>query len=128
MSCTDTSLIGKPPTILLVDDERDTRAVWSMVLELEGMTVFAAEDGEDGFAQALAHMPDLIITDFMMPRLDGLEFCRRVRLDGRLGQTRLILWSAARQIDTHGMADLVVEKPVHIDSFLAHVQRLLRRH
>ena len=120
------STITRPPIVLLIDDEDDTRSVWCMVLELEGMTAISAANGEEGLSKAILHRPDLIITDFMMPGIDGLEVCRRVRADERLGDVRLILWSAAGGIDAKGLADLVVEKPVQIEVLLRHVQCLVR--
>lgn len=122
---TEMSTITRPPTVLLIDDEDDTRSIWGMVLELAGMNVVCAGTGEEGISTAITHRPDLIITDFMMPGIDGIEVCRRVRADERLRDVRLILWSAARGIDAKGLADLVVEKPVQIDLLLHHVRRLL---
>ncbi|MFM0523219.1 response regulator [Caballeronia jiangsuensis] len=120
------STIKRPPFVLLIDDEHDTRSVWCMVLELEGITAMSAANGEDGLAKAITRIPDLIITDFMMPGIDGLEVCRRVRADERLHDVPLILWSAARGIEARGIADLVVEKPVQIETMLLHVHSLVR--
>jgi CheY-like chemotaxis protein len=62
----------------------------------------------------------------MMPGIDGLEVCRRVRADERLQNVRLLLWSAVRGIDAKGLADVVVEKPVQVDVLLRHVYALVR--
>jgi CheY-like chemotaxis protein len=63
------------------------------------MVAISAADGNEGMSKAIVHSPDLIITDFMMPGIDGLEVCWRVRADERLQNVRLLLWSAVRGID-----------------------------
>ncbi|SAK84322.1 two component transcriptional regulator [Caballeronia temeraria] len=116
---------GRSPAVLLIDDDFDTRQVWSMVFELEGLTAITATDGEEGLNKAQALRPDIVICDFMMPGMNGLEVCRRLRADGRFEGVALILWSAARGIDPDNLADLLVEKPAKPEVVLAHVRDLL---
>ncbi|WP_086967820.1 response regulator transcription factor [Caballeronia glebae] len=115
------------PSILLIDDEPDIRTVWSMLLEAEGMEVSSARDGADGLTHAQAHAPDVIVCDYMMPGMNGLEVCDAVRADKDLKGTALILWSAARGIQAGGRVDLVLEKPVDFDAFIRQIRHLLRR-
>jgi DNA-binding response OmpR family regulator len=117
--------IPPPLTVLLIDDERNIRDIRCLVFELEGMVAISAADGNEGMSKAIVHSPDLIITDFMMPGIDGLEVCWRVRADERL-QNVLLLWSAVRGIDAGGLADVVVEKLVQVDVLLRHVYALVR--
>jgi CheY-like chemotaxis protein len=119
--------IARPITVLLIDDEPDICAVWSMVLEMEGMTAVTASSGAEGLSKASAHRPDVIICDFMMPAMNGLEVCRAIRSDEHLRYVSLVLWSAARGINADGIADLVVEKPVQIDTFIGNIRSVLRR-
>ncbi|WP_061165006.1 response regulator transcription factor [Caballeronia temeraria] len=109
-------------TILLIDDDRDICAVWSMMLEAEGFSPFSAFDGPAGLAEAREHLPDIIICDFMMPAMDGVAVCRAIREDERLKNAFVILWSAARNIEANGWADMVVEKPVDVATFLGHIK------
>lgn len=69
-------------TILLVEDEMVIALGTSMLLEDEGHTVILASDGEAGIAQAIETTPDLIMTDYMMPRMDGLAMIRELRSRG----------------------------------------------
>ena len=69
--------------VLVVDDEPDKRQLLAFALQREGYEVRTAEDGEEGLAAVVEHQPDLIITDVMMPRMDGYEMVRRVRSDAR---------------------------------------------
>jgi CheY-like chemotaxis protein len=71
--------------ILLVEDEPDIAAVASAVLEDAGYHVTLASDGKEGLDIALQERPELIITDFMMPRLTGLEMIHRLREAGFIG-------------------------------------------
>lgn len=68
-----------PIDILIVDDDRDARELFSFVLEEAGATVAVAEDGESGLRTALARPPDLVVTDIEMPRMDGIHMIRRLR-------------------------------------------------
>jgi CheY-like chemotaxis protein len=65
--------------ILIVDDDRDARELFSIVLEDAGATVAIAEDGESGLRAALEWTPDLVVTDIAMPRMDGIHMIRQLR-------------------------------------------------
>src|SRR5512138_947970 len=67
-------------TILLVDDDHTVREVLAEELAQEGFTIVQADDGEKGVALALERLPDLIISDIVMPRMDGWDFCYTLRL------------------------------------------------
>jgi CheY-like chemotaxis protein len=112
-------------TVLIIDDEPDICTVWSMLLEMEGMHVVTASNGAEGLAKASSQSPSVVLCDFMMPGMNGLEVCRAMRLDDALRDVPFILWSAARGIRNDAEADLVVEKPVHIESLLAQIKDVM---
>ena len=66
-------------TILLVDDEDSIQKVLSYPLERDGFRVVAARDGEEALTKFAAEAVDLVVLDLMLPKLDGLEVCRRLR-------------------------------------------------
>ena len=70
-----------PPRILVVDDNPNNVEILRMRLEAHGYEVVTAADGEEGLAAVRDHLPDLILLDIMMPKLDGIEVCRRLRAD-----------------------------------------------
>ena len=82
--------------VLVVDDEPDKRQLLAFAMEMEGYTVSTAEDGEKGLAAVAAKQPDLIITDVMMPRMDGYEMVRRIRSNAQTKFIPVIIQSAAR--------------------------------
>jgi CheY-like chemotaxis protein len=82
--------------ILLVDDEPELRELYTDVLEVMGYEVFQAHDGLEALEMARTLRPDLIVTDWMMPRLDGVELCRRILRDAELFRIPIILHSSRR--------------------------------
>src|SRR5215211_9373999 len=83
-------------TVLVVDDEPDKRLLLAFALENEGYQVFTADDGAAGLAAVELYQPDLIVTDVMMPNMDGYEMIRRVRGNPQTKFIPVIIQSAAR--------------------------------
>jgi PAS domain S-box-containing protein len=120
-------------TVLIVNDSPDALALTSLVLEQAGYRVIEAADGLEGLELARRELPALIISDVMMPQLDGIEMCRRLREDARLRLTPILLISARRK-DTEtaleGLkagADDYLEAPFNPPRLVAQVARLLER-
>lgn len=122
-----------PLTIVVVDDAPDYRLLVRSILESvsETMTIVGeAADGEEAFALVLRERPDLVITDLVMPRLNGVELTRRIRQ--RLPLTRIILMSsytedAYRLMASDSGADAFVSKRVITSSLLPAIRDLIRR-
>ncbi len=81
-------------TVLLVDDNLDMRKYLQKLLETAGFTVDAAGDGEEALAAALLCKPDLVLSDVMMPKMDGFQLLAALRADGRLRDVPVLLLSA----------------------------------
>jgi CheY-like chemotaxis protein len=116
---------SNPIKILLIDDEPDICQAWSMLLEMEGMEVITAQNGQQGLLKAQSFLPTVVLCDFMMPMMNGLEVCRAIKAQPRLRDVPFILWSAARDIENDGIADIVVAKPIHIEVLLGHIRAAL---
>nr|WP_314871784.1 response regulator [uncultured Pseudomonas sp.] len=115
-------------TILVVDDEYLIADILSFALEDEGFTVVTASNGRKGLDALDRVTPALIITDFMMPAMDGLEFATAVRALPSLLQVPIILISGAQAhigVQRPDLFDSVLPKPFNIDSIIAEVKRLL---
>lgn len=81
--------------IMVVEDDKNLRLTLTELLRLQGFSVVTARDGDEGYLQALAHQPDLIITDLQMPILDGIELARLIRREsGSLSHVPIIALSA----------------------------------
>jgi DNA-binding response OmpR family regulator len=80
--------------ILLVDDDPRLSNIVAMYLNIEGYEVATAQNGEEGLAQIEEQVPDLVILDVMMPGLDGLETCKRIRSDPRTTNLPVLMFSA----------------------------------
>jgi DNA-binding response OmpR family regulator len=116
-------------TILLVDDEDSVQKLLSYPLERDGFRVLAAKDGEEALAKFAAEPVDLVVLDLMLPRLDGLEVCKRLRAQS----TVPIIMLTARDDELDKVlglelgADDYITKPFSIREFRSRVRALLRR-
>jgi two-component system, OmpR family, alkaline phosphatase synthesis response regulator PhoP len=120
------------PTILVADDEEDLRELVSYRLTRSGYDVIDAQDGEEAFRLASEHVPDLMVLDVMMPRLDGYELTRRVRAEESLRAVPVILLTARSQETdvSRGFevgADDYLKKPFNPDELVARVRAVLAR-
>ena len=80
--------------ILVVDDEQDLLTVLKFGLEAEGFEVITASDGEQGLAAARQLVPDLMVLDLMLPRMDGYKVCRALKFDDRYRNIPIFILSA----------------------------------
>jgi len=118
--------------ILLVDDEPDILEILSFNLSNEGYQIFTAENGKEALDVAVKQLPDLIILDVMMPIMDGIETCERLRMDKRFKDT-LIMFLSARGEDYSQLAafesgaDDYVTKPIKPRILNSKVKAMLRR-
>lgn len=113
--------------ILVVEDEVVVAMSMEMVLESEGFAVTLASDGREGLALAEREMPDLIITDLMMPRMDGLGMIARIRAMGSTTPIALTTWipEAKVHLPSQGTYDVFLPKPFSASELLAVVRQLL---
>ena len=82
------------PLVLVVDDEKDIQRVASRVIESLGYGLVLARDGEEGLALARRYRPQLVLTDALMPRLDGREMGRRIKADPECGTPKVVVMTA----------------------------------
>lgn len=120
------------PTVLVVEDEPSQREVLSYNLEAEGFRVCQAENGEVAMLLVDEEMPDVIVLDWMMPKLSGIEVCRRLKTRPATRAIPVIMLSArSEEVDkVRGLetgADDYVIKPYSIVELMARVRAQLRR-
>jgi len=118
------------PRVLIVEDEPDMQLGLRDTCEYEGYEVLVASDGETGIQQTLAEQPDIILLDVMLPKLSGLDVCRRLRKQGI--KTPIIMLTARGQemdkvIGLETGADDYVTKPFGVNELLARLRAHLRR-
>jgi CheY-like chemotaxis protein len=112
--------------ILVVDDEFDILTTWRLVLEMEGYEVVTASNGRTALDAARLNPPALVITDWMMPLMDGVELVRHLAASDGLGAVPVILMSAAANAPAleHPHAQFR-RKPLSIDDLIAAVRGLI---
>lgn len=119
-------------TVLVIDDEKDVIELLRYNLEKAGFDVVAARDGESGLKAASVSPPDAIILDVMMPGLDGLAVCRRLREEHRTARIPIIMLTAKaeeadRVVGLELGADDYVVKPFSPREIVARIRAQLRR-
>ena len=120
-----------PPRILIVDDNETNRDILVARLSQHGYDLKQAADGEEALAAVKEHLPDLILLDVMMPKLDGIEVCKRLKGDASMPFTPIILCTA--KADTKDVvtgleagADDYLTKPIDQVALVARVKAALR--
>ncbi|WP_442484357.1 response regulator [Aeoliella sp. SH292] len=120
------------PLVLIVEDDRSLADVLDYNLRQDGYDTLVARDGQDGLSQARLRGPQLIVLDLMLPLVDGLEICRRLRSDPATREM-VILMLTAKAEETDQVAgfsvgaDDYVTKPFSVKVLLERIRALLRR-
>ncbi|MEK0177829.1 MULTISPECIES: response regulator transcription factor [Microcoleus] len=120
------------PRILVIDDDAAIAELVAINLEMAGYEVTHAEDGIKGQALAIQLLPDLIVLDLMLPRVDGFTVCQRLRRDDRTADIPVLMLTALSQTQDkvegfNSGADDYLTKPFELEEMLARVRALLRR-
>jgi two-component system alkaline phosphatase synthesis response regulator PhoP len=123
---------NKKNKILIVDDELDILEFVSYNLRNEGFVVDVANNGVEGISKAKDSIPDLVLLDVMMPRMDGMETCEELRKIGKLDNT-IIVFLTARGEDYSQIAgfeaggDDYIVKPIKPKVLISRIKALIRR-
>jgi CheY-like chemotaxis protein len=118
-------------TILLVDDDQQVREVFGLALRRNGYYVIEAHSGFEGLEMAREHLPDLILSDVLMPEGDGATLLRGVRRDPKLKSTQVVLMTGSPELvtprkDMEEWPDDFLLKPVGLQRLLSCVQARVR--
>jgi DNA-binding response OmpR family regulator len=111
--------------ILLVDDDRVTLTMLEMILSRNKYQVLSSQDGAQGLEQVKQERPDAVISDMLIPKIHGLELCKRIKQDPDLNQIKVILMTAVYKGTTFKFeakesgADFFIEKPINTNELLA---------
>ena len=118
--------------ILIVDDEPDILELIEYNLKKEGYQVFLARNGQEAVAEAKKALPDLIVLDIMMPKMDGIEACRIMRTMPEFKNTFMVFLTARSEeySEIAGFnvgADDYITKPIKPHALISHINAILRR-
>lgn len=125
-------MTGTTARILVVEDEADLRSLLDRHLERAGYRVILAEDGREALRAAWAQPVDLVVLDLMLPGVDGMEVCRRLRSDPRTARVPIVMLTARQEAADRiaGLevgADDYVTKPFNLRELALRVDAVLRR-
>ncbi len=119
--------------ILLIDDDRVTLTMLEMILSRHGYQVLSARDGEEGIDLIHKHLPDIVISDMLIPKIHGLELCRKIKQDPQLDKIKVIMMTAVYKGAAFHFeakdcgADHFIEKPIDTKGLLHKLNELLTR-
>ena len=122
----------KRQLVIVAEDERHDWEIYGKMLWYNGFDVLHAEDGEEALQLIRSHLPDLVILDLMLPKVDGLEICRRVRAESATDDIPVIALSARSEREYGSRARAVgftsyLEKPIGPLAVLRTVEELIGR-
>ncbi len=118
--------------IVIIDDDRITLAVIEKALILDGFWIYSAKDGEEGLELVKREKPDILISDMLIPKIHGIDLCKKVKESQELKHTRVILMSAVYKNITYkdlimeSGADDFMEKPVDLNTLKDKINKLLK--
>lgn len=115
--------------LLVVDDTEDVVKLVKMYLEYHGYEVVIARDGQEGLDKARDEMPDLIVLDLMLPKMNGYKVCGLLKRDARYAKVPIILFTARTQekdvkLGQEAGADAYITKPFDPDVLLSRIKEL----
>ena len=127
-----TTMPGDPPTVLLIDDELSLLVLLRAALRRAGFDVYTASNGSEGEREALLHMPDIIVSDVMMPPPDGFELRQRLAENPTTRNIPFIFLTARTDpAEKHraleGGASDYITKPFEREELIARIRAALRR-
>jgi DNA-binding response OmpR family regulator len=116
--------------IVVVDDDKVILEILKKLLSQDDFQVFCARDGKSGWELVQSEKPDIVVLDLLLPKIHGLEVCRRIKADPNLKGTRIILMTAAykapefRQEIRASGAEEFIEKPIDTIDLMKRVYKL----
>ncbi len=117
--------------ILIVDDDPEVGEALAIYLTAEGYRTQIATDGHEALAAMRedGFLPDLVITDILMPRMDGLALMKEMKADDRLAKTPVLLMTGAPAFAREAPRDtpIVLHKPIGLDAMLAVIEQMIGR-
>jgi len=117
--------------ILVIDDDKTTITMLTMILTKENYLVMSALDGEEGMEMIKSDHPDVVICDVLIPKIDGIDICEKIKKDPYLNDIKVILMTALKNIMIQkeakaSGADGFVEKPTDSRQLLTLIKSLLK--
>jgi DNA-binding response OmpR family regulator len=116
--------------VVVIDDDKTTITMLTMILTKENYLVMSALDGEEGLEMIKTELPDLVISDVLIPKIDGIDICEKIKKDPSLSHIKVILMTALKNLmiqkeaRTCG-ADGFMEKPADSRQLLTMIKSLL---
>lgn len=118
-------------TIVLAEDDPQLRELYCLILENEGFSVISAQDGEEAIAATIAHRPDMVILDIMMPKMDGLTALKNLKENEEVKHIPIIILSALQNVRHQntardlGATDYLIKAKMDYESLIRKIKGFL---
>lgn len=109
-------------TVLIVEDNPDALDLLGMYFEAHGFNVKSARDGKEGWQALLEERPAAVLSDYLMPNMDGVELCERIRADQRYADIPFILMTGTPHLPTSSCQDMLVTKPLKLEPLVEFIR------
>lgn len=120
------------PLVLVVEDESDMLAIVSLLIRSLGYGLLVARDGEEGLRLGKLHRPDLVLSDALLPKMDGREMCKLLKEDSALGSVKTVVMTGVYTYNKYKSealsafkVDAYIFKPINMDELKATISKLL---
>jgi len=115
--------------VLVIDDDKTTLTMLTMILTKANFLVLSALDGDEGMSMVETELPDLVISDILIPRIDGIDICEKIKTNPQLDHIKVILMTAIKNVMIQKEArscgaDAFVEKPTDSRELLTIIKNL----
>lgn len=109
-------------TILIVEDNPDALDLFQIYFEAKGFIVQCARDGLEGWEAVLHHRPSIILSDYLMPNMDGITLCQKLKSEQRFADIPFILMTGTPHLPSSTCPTMMVTKPLKLDKLIQHIE------
>lgn len=110
--------------ILIVEDDPDALELLGMYFDAQGFAVTSARDGQEGWNAFLSQRPSVVLSDYLMPNMDGVTLCEKMRSDARYASIPFVLMTGTPHLPVSTCPDLMMSKPLRLDRLMEYIGTL----
>lgn len=111
-------------TVLIVEDNPDALDLLGMYFEAHGFIVKSARDGVEGWQAVTSERPSAVLSDYLMPNMDGITLCEKIRADKRYADIPFILMTGTPHLPTSTCQDMLVTKPLRLEPLVEYFRNV----
>lgn len=114
-------------TILIVEDEADALGLLEVYFDMQGYQVYCARNGVEACELLMQYQPSVILSDYLMPKMNGIEFCEKLKVDVQYKNIPFVLMTGTPHLPESSLPDSVLHKPMRLDVLKDRIEHLIAR-